>query len=58
MKKFLGDYGLSQEIMVVYCDNSSVIDIPAQSLSANIAPSKFILILFASGAVQCVVVCP
>ena len=27
MKKFLGDYGLSQEIMVVYCDNFSAIDI-------------------------------
>ena len=27
MKKLLGDYGLSQETMVVYCDNSSAIDI-------------------------------
>ena len=27
MKKLLGDYGLSQETMVVYCDNSSTIDI-------------------------------
>ena len=27
MKKLLGDYGLSQQTMVVYCDNSSVIDI-------------------------------
>ena len=25
MKKLLGDYGLSQETMVVYCDNSSAI---------------------------------
>ena len=28
MKKLLGDYGLSQETMVVYCDNTSTIDIP------------------------------
>ena len=27
MKKLLGDYGLSQETMVVYYDNSSTIDI-------------------------------
>ena len=27
MKKLLCDYDLSQEIMVVYCDNSSAIDI-------------------------------
>ena len=27
MKKLLGDYGLSHETMVVYCDNSSAIDI-------------------------------
>ena len=27
MKKILGDYGLSQETMVVYCDNSNAIDI-------------------------------
>ena len=27
MKKLLDDYGLSQETMVVYCDNSSAIDI-------------------------------
>ena len=27
MKKFLGDYGISQDTMVVYCDNSSAIDI-------------------------------
>ena len=27
MKKLLGDYGISQDTMVVYCDNSSVIDI-------------------------------
>ena len=27
MKKLLGDYSLSQETMVVYCDNSSTIDI-------------------------------
>ena len=27
MKKLLGDYGLSQEIMIVYYDNSSAIDI-------------------------------
>ena len=26
MKKLLGDYGLSHETMVVYCDNSSAID--------------------------------
>ena len=27
MKKVLTDYGISQDIMVVYCDNSSAIDI-------------------------------
>ena len=27
MKKLLGDYGISQDTMVVYCDNSSTIDI-------------------------------
>ena len=27
MKKLLGDYGISQDTMVVYCDNSSAIDI-------------------------------
>ena len=27
MKKLLSDYGISQDTMVVYCDNSSVIDI-------------------------------
>ena len=27
MKKLLIDYGISQDTMVVYCDNSSVIDI-------------------------------
>ena len=27
MKKHLGDYGISQDTMVVYCDNSSAIDI-------------------------------
>ena len=27
MKKLIGDYGLSQETMVVYYDNSSTIDI-------------------------------
>ena len=27
MKKFLTDYGISQDTMVVYCDNSSAIDI-------------------------------
>ena len=27
MKKLLGDYGISQETMVVYCDNFSAIDI-------------------------------
>ena len=27
MKKLLGDYGLSQDTMVVYCDNSNAIDI-------------------------------
>ena len=27
VKKLLGDYGISQDTMVVYCDNSSVIDI-------------------------------
>ena len=27
MKKLLGDYGLSQETMVIYYDNSSAIDI-------------------------------
>ena len=27
MKKVLTDYGISQDAMVVYCDNSSVIDI-------------------------------
>ena len=27
MKKLLSDYGLSQETMVVYCDDSSVINI-------------------------------
>ena len=27
MKKILTDYGISQDTMVVYCDNSSVIDI-------------------------------
>ena len=27
MKKVLTDYGISQDTMVVYCDNSSVIDI-------------------------------
>ena len=26
-KKFLSDYGISQDTMVVYCDNSSAIDI-------------------------------
>ena len=28
MKKVLTDYGISQDTMVVYCDNSSAIDIP------------------------------
>ena len=27
MKKLLGDYGLTQDTMVVYCDNSGLIDI-------------------------------
>lgn len=27
MKKFLGDYGITQDTMVAYCDNSSAIDI-------------------------------
>ena len=27
MKKLLSDYGISQDTMVVYCDNSSAIDI-------------------------------
>ena len=27
MKKFLSDYGISQDTMVVYCDNSSAINI-------------------------------
>ena len=27
MKKLLGDYGLSQNTMVVYCDNSNAVDI-------------------------------
>ena len=27
MKKLLGDYGILQDTMVVYCDNSSIIDI-------------------------------
>ena len=27
MKKLLSDYGISQDTMVVYCDNSSTIDI-------------------------------
>ena len=27
MKKLFGDYGLSQNTMVVYCDNSNVVDI-------------------------------
>ena len=27
MKKLLGDHGISQDTMVVYCDNSSAIDI-------------------------------
>ena len=27
MKKLLSDYGISQDTMVVYCDNSNVIDI-------------------------------
>ena len=27
MKKLLNDYGISQDTMVVYCDNSSAIDI-------------------------------
>ena len=27
MKKLLTDYGISQDTMVVYCDNSSAIDI-------------------------------
>ena len=27
MKKLLSDYGISQETMVVYCDNYSAIDI-------------------------------
>ena len=27
MKKVLTDYGISQDIMIVYCDNSSAIDI-------------------------------
>ena len=27
MKKLLSDYGITQDIMVVYCDNSSTIDI-------------------------------
>ena len=26
MRKFLSDYGITQDTMVVYCDNSSVID--------------------------------
>ena len=27
MKKLLSDYGISQDTMIVYCDNSSIIDI-------------------------------
>ena len=27
MKKVLTDYGISQDTMVIYCDNSSAIDI-------------------------------
>ena len=30
MKKFLSDYGISQDIMVIYCDNSS-----ANNISKN-----------------------
>ena len=32
MKKLLGDYGISQDTMVVYCDNSSAIDISKNPL--------------------------
>ena len=30
MKKLLSDYGISQDTIVVYCDNSSAIDNPVQ----------------------------
>ena len=32
MKKVLTDYGISQDTMVVYCDNSSAIDISKNSV--------------------------
>ena len=32
MKKLLSDYGISQDTMVVYCDNSSAIDISKNSV--------------------------
>ena len=32
MKKLLSDYGISQDTMVVYCDNSSAIDISKNSI--------------------------
>ena len=38
MKKVLTDYGISQDIMVVYCDNSSTINIsknPVQHSKTN-----------------------
>ena len=32
MKKVLTDYGISQDTMIVYCDNSSIIDISKNSV--------------------------
>ena len=32
MKKLLSDYGITQDIMVVYCNNSSAIDISKNSV--------------------------
>ena len=44
MKKLLGDYGLSQETMVVYCDNSSTIDISKNLVQHS--KTKYIEIIY------------
>ena len=44
MKKVLTDYGISQDTMVLYCDNSSAINISKNSFQHS--KTKHILIMY------------
>ena len=46
MKKLLSDYGISQDTMVVYCDNSSAIDISKNLVQHS--KTKYIEIIYHS----------